>query len=45
MTTELNNLQEKADYIEIKRFMDKVRWKQTTRMGAVSFEKKKDWDV
>ena len=38
--TELNNLQEKADYIEIKSFMNKVLKRKTTGMNTVSFEKK-----
>ena len=45
MTMELNNLQEKADYIEIKSLMIKVWWKKTTGMDTVSFKKKQDWDV
>ena len=40
MTMELNNLQEKADYTEIKSLMIKVWWKKTTGMDTVSFEKK-----
>ena len=39
MTTELNNLQEKVENIEIKSLMNKVRWKKTTGMITVSFEK------
>ena len=39
VTTELNNLQEKVENIEIKSLMNKVRWKKTTGMITVSFEK------
>ena len=43
MTTELNNLPEKADYKEIKSLMNKVCWKKTTGMDNESFEKKYTW--
>ena len=32
MAAELNNLREKADYIEKKSLMNKVRYEKTTRM-------------
>ena len=40
VTTELNKLREKADNIEIKSLMNKVRGEKTTRMNTINFEKK-----
>ena len=40
VTTELNKLREKADNIEIKSLMNKVRGEKTTRMDTINFEKK-----
>ena len=40
MTTELNNLRENVNYIELKSFTNKSRWEKTTGMDTVSFEKK-----
>jgi len=39
-TTELNNLRENANYIEIISLMKKVRFEKKTGMDTVSFEKK-----
>ena len=41
VTTDLNNLRENDNYIEIKSLMNKVRWEKTIGMNTVSFKEKK----
>ena len=41
VTTDLNNLRENDNYIEIKSLMNKVRWEKTIGMNTVSFGEKK----
>jgi len=41
VTTELNNLRENVNYIELKSLRNKSRWEKTTGMDTVSFENKK----
>ena len=40
VTTDLNNLRENDNYIEIKSLMNKVRWEKTIGMNTVSFKEK-----